>query len=192
MQITVWVESIGWRVSSWRHSGRSASTAAGNSFKVKYNTVTVGPHWIFRVLLNESRKFDKMEELYEEIPALKSNGRCSICQRPYFSVWLECVRFTDVWIIPWGYSLTIFNLFSLNVSDCQAVQPNVYQFDHLYAHIVVLIKKVQYRLIWIQLYNDSRSRLLWTCNIPIASRFDFTSLSTKSYSIFTRLSKGLN
>ena len=49
-----------------------------------------------RMVMNWSRKNDTLEKLLTEFPALQSSGRCYICGNNFLSVWLECVKFTNV------------------------------------------------------------------------------------------------
>ena len=49
-----------------------------------------------RMVMNWSRKNDTLEKLLIEFPALQSSGRCYICGNKFLSVWLECVKFTNV------------------------------------------------------------------------------------------------
>ena len=49
-----------------------------------------------RMVMNWSRKNDTLQKLLSEFPALQSSGRCYICGNNFLSVWLECVKFTNV------------------------------------------------------------------------------------------------
>ena len=49
-----------------------------------------------RMVMNWSRKNGTLEKLLKEFPALQSSGRCYICGNYFLSVWLECVKFTNV------------------------------------------------------------------------------------------------
>ena len=61
-----------------------------------------------RMIMNWSRKNDTLEKLLTEFPALQSSGRCYICGNYFLSVWLECVKFTNVETV--GLIRNIFTL----------------------------------------------------------------------------------
>ena len=51
---------------------------------------------VIRRLLDHCRQNNNLDLLYAQFPSMVTAGRCALCSKSFYSIWLECVRFAKV------------------------------------------------------------------------------------------------